>query len=199
MFVYFSMAQVRNQDFKGPDVFVVRDVPRGERKSWVVWEEGKGPDVVIELLSESTAEVDKTSKKQVYQDQLKVAEYFWFDPFKPDDWAGFSLKGSRYEALALDKQERFISQALGLALVLWPGVYEEVEAIWLRWATPEGELLPTRDESLQAEAQRAEAQAQRAEAEAQRAEAEAQARRQAEQRAATAEAELARLKAQRER
>ena len=67
MFVYFSLAQVRHQDFKGPDFFAVLGVPKGERKSWVVWEEGKGPDVVIELLSNSTAELDKTDKKQVYQ------------------------------------------------------------------------------------------------------------------------------------
>ncbi|HEY9296613.1 MAG TPA: Uma2 family endonuclease, partial [Phormidium sp.] len=33
MFVYFSEAQVRNQDFRGPDVFVVLDVPKRERKS----------------------------------------------------------------------------------------------------------------------------------------------------------------------
>jgi Uma2 family endonuclease len=38
---------------------VVLDVPRRERKSWVVWEEEKAPDVVIELLSESTAKKDK--------------------------------------------------------------------------------------------------------------------------------------------
>jgi Uma2 family endonuclease len=203
MFVYFSMAQVRNQDFKGPDVFVVMDVPRGERKSWVVWQEGKGPDVVIELLSESTAEADKTSKKRAYQNQLKVAEYFWFDPFNPDDWAGFSLHSSNYEALVLDDQERFVSQALGLTLVRWSGFYAGVEAIWLRWATLEGELLPTWEENLQAEThraaaetQRAETEAQRAEIEAQRAEIEAHARREAEQRASAAEAELARLKSQ---
>lgn len=63
MFVYYSLAQIRNQDFKGPDFFVVLDVPRGERKSWVVWEEGKGPDVVIELLSASTAEYDKAAQR----------------------------------------------------------------------------------------------------------------------------------------
>jgi Uma2 family endonuclease len=62
MFVYFSVDQVRNQDFKGPDFFAVLDVPKGERKSWVVWEEGKSPDVIVELLSESTAEFDKTEK-----------------------------------------------------------------------------------------------------------------------------------------
>jgi Uma2 family endonuclease len=43
MFVYFSLEQVRHQDFRGPDFFVVLGVPRRERKSWVVWQEGKGP------------------------------------------------------------------------------------------------------------------------------------------------------------
>jgi Uma2 family endonuclease len=180
MFVYFSLAQVRNQDFKGPDFFVVLDVPKGERKSWVVWEEGKGPDVVIELLSESTLERDKTVKKRVYQNQLKVSEYFWFDPFNPEDWAGFNLHAGVYQALVPDEQSRLISQCLGLALVRWHGVYEDVEATWLRWATLEGLLLPTQQESLHAEQQRAKA--------------EAQARREAEQRAAAAEAELVRLR-----
>ena len=67
MFVYYSLAQVRNKDFKGPDFFVVLDIPKGERRSWVVWEEGKAPDVVIELLSESTAQADKNEKKLIYQ------------------------------------------------------------------------------------------------------------------------------------
>jgi Uma2 family endonuclease len=67
MFVYYSMALFRNKDFKGPDFFVVLGVPKGERRSWVVWEEGKAPDVVIELLSESTAQADKNEKKLIYQ------------------------------------------------------------------------------------------------------------------------------------
>lgn len=32
-------------------------------KSWVVWQEGKAPDLVIELLSDSTASYDKNQKK----------------------------------------------------------------------------------------------------------------------------------------
>ncbi len=31
MFVYFSPNQVRNEDYRGPDVFVVLDVPRRDR------------------------------------------------------------------------------------------------------------------------------------------------------------------------
>ncbi|MFM7441321.1 MAG: Uma2 family endonuclease, partial [Snowella sp.] len=39
MFIYFSQAQLKNQDFKGPDFFAVTGVSKKERKSWVVWEE----------------------------------------------------------------------------------------------------------------------------------------------------------------
>src|SRR2546421_1219164 len=89
MFLYYSLEQVRNRDFLGPDVFVALNVPRRERKSWVMWQEGKCPDVVIELLSETTAERDKTEKKAIYQDQVGVPEYFWYDPFAPEDRAGW--------------------------------------------------------------------------------------------------------------
>ena len=163
MFVYFSLEQVRNKDFRGPDVFVVLGVPRSERKSWVVWEEGKGPDVVIELLSDSTAERDKTEKKQIYQNQLRVPEYFWFDPFNPEDWAGFALRDGVYEHLGLDAMGRFVSQQLGLTLVQWQGSYNSVGAVWLRWATLEGVLLPTPQERTYLAEQRAEQAEQRAE------------------------------------
>ena len=113
MFVYFSLQQTRGQDFRGPDLFVVLDVPPRERKSWVIWEEGKGPDVVIELFSESTAEQDKTTKKLIYQNQLRVPEYFWYDPFDPQDWAGFKLHDSAYEPLQPDPQGRLVSNRLG--------------------------------------------------------------------------------------
>lgn len=44
--VIYSFKQIRPQDFKGADVFVVLGVPHGERKSWVIWEEGKTPVVI---------------------------------------------------------------------------------------------------------------------------------------------------------
>ncbi|ASC69511.1 Hypothetical Protein XM38_004380 [Halomicronema hongdechloris C2206] len=37
------------------------------RRSWVVWEEGgQYPDLIIELLSPATAQVDHTLKKTLY-------------------------------------------------------------------------------------------------------------------------------------
>ncbi|MDS4021354.1 MAG: Uma2 family endonuclease [Candidatus Competibacter sp.] len=156
MFLYFSLAQTRGQYFRGPDMFVVLGVPRGERKSWVVWEEGKAPDVVVELLSDSTRERDKALKKQVYREQLRIPEYYWYDPFNPDDWAGFRLSGMEYQPLEPDESGRMWSQRLQLGLLRWSGSYRGVSAIWLRWATPQGELLPTGEERAERERQRAE-------------------------------------------
>ncbi|WP_414623235.1 Uma2 family endonuclease [Calothrix sp. CCY 0018] len=164
MFVYFSLAQIKTQDFRGPDFFAVLGVPKKERLSWVVWEEGKAPDVVIELLSESTAARDKNEKKLIYQNQMRVPEYFWFDPFNADDWAGFSLQHGVYQTIAENAQNQLVSQSLGLALTRWQGVYKGVEAVWLRWVTMSGgELLPTSDDIAEQEKRRAEQQRQRAE------------------------------------
>ncbi len=181
MFVYFSEAQLRDEDFLGPDVFVVLGASNHLRKSWVVWQEHQGPDVVIELLSEKTAKNDKGKKKQVYQNQLKVTEYFWFDPWDTDDWAGFELVTGQYREIPVDAHNRLPSTALGLALVRWPGVYKGHERTWLRWTTLDGKLLPTEAELAKAAQQRAEA--------------EQVARQAAEERATAAEAEISRLKA----
>ena len=172
MFVYFSLEQVRNQDFRGPDFFVALGVPKRERKSWVVWQEGKGPDVVIELLSDSTAARDKGEKKLIYQDRLRVPEYFWFDPFS-GECVGFTLRDGVYVSIAMDAQERLFSQQLDLVLVQWEGIYQDLHARWLRWATVTGGLLPTPQEALEQEQQRA-AEAQQRAAEAQQRAAEAQ-------------------------
>lgn len=170
MFVYFSPNQVKNHDFRGPDVFVALDVPRGERKSWVVWEEGKGPDVVIELLSASTATFDKQQKKEIYQRRLRVPEYFWFDPFNADDFAGFAIQDHLYEPIIPDEQGRLISQQLDLALVRWHGSYFDTTTTWLRWATLDGVLLPTDQEIAEQAQQQAEQAQQQAEQAQQRAE-----------------------------
>jgi Uma2 family endonuclease len=193
MFVYFSLDQVRNQDFRGPDFFVALGVPKRERKSWVVWQEGKGPDVVIELLSDSTAARDKGEKKFIYQDRLRVPEYFWFDPFS-GECVGFTLRDGVYVPIAMDAQERLFSQQLDLVLVQWEGIYQDLNARWLRWATVTGVLLPTPQEALEQERQRAaEAQQQAAEAQQQAAEAQQQAA-EAQQQAIVLEALLARYR-----
>jgi hypothetical protein len=80
-----------------------------------------------------------------------------------------------------------LSPQLQLFLLRWHGVYRGVEAIWLRWATLDGELLLTGYERAEQESQRAEQESQRAKQESQRAEQESQRAEQESQRAEQAE------------
>lgn len=146
--IYSSEEQVKSRDFRGPDFFVVLGVERRLRKSWVVWAEGgKTPNVVIEVLSEGTADVDRNLKKQIYQNVLKVYDYFWFDPITLE-FAGFRLVNGHYQSLQPTNQGWLWSEQLELFL----GIYENR----LRFFTAEGQLLPSPQEVAQQEAQRAE-------------------------------------------
>ncbi len=52
---------------------MVLDTEYKERKSWMVWEEnGKYPNLILEILSESTAKVDRGLKKQLYQNVFRT-------------------------------------------------------------------------------------------------------------------------------
>lgn len=198
MFVYYSYEQARDVAagrpyFRGPDVFYVGGVeprPDRERKAWISWEEGgRLPDVIIELLSPSTAEIDRTVKKDLYARTFRTPEYFLYDR-DTQGIEGFRLRGDTYQPLRPNSHGRLWSQELGLELGFWRGVQgvQMQETTWVRLFNPDGRLIPTPAERAEAEHQRADAEHQRAEAEHQRAEAERQ-------RAEAAEAELARLRA----
>ena len=99
MTVYYNKQQLKKRDFRGPDVFVVLGAEKKERRSWAIWEEGgKYPNVVIELLSSSTAQVDKGAKKALYQDVWRVPEYYWFHP-ETMEFTGFRLSNGCYEPI----------------------------------------------------------------------------------------------------
>lgn len=86
----------RRDRYLSPDVFVVRGIPKGEardRRNYIVWKEGRGPDVVIELTSELTRDEDQIDKRRIYQDILRVQEYFLFDPLR--DYLVPPLQGLR--------------------------------------------------------------------------------------------------------
>ncbi|MBD2103545.1 Uma2 family endonuclease [Leptolyngbya sp. FACHB-261] len=153
--IYFSRQQLRNRDFRGPDFFLVKDTEKRPRKSWVVWEEdGRYPDLIIELLSSSTADTDRNLKKTLYQDRFRTPEYFWFSP-ETLEFAGFRLHGRQYEAITPIAQGWLWSQELEL--------YLGVDAGQLRYFTAEGERVPTPEEAAQQQQQRAEQEQLRAE------------------------------------
>ena len=62
-----------------PDVFVVRGAPRHKRSSYLLWEEPKAPDFVLEITSRGTRGEDQGRKRELYR-RLGVAEYWQYDP-----------------------------------------------------------------------------------------------------------------------
>ncbi|MEL7332404.1 MAG: Uma2 family endonuclease, partial [Cyanobacteria bacterium J06560_2] len=119
--IYFSREQLKNRDFRGPDFFLFNNVEKKARKSWVVWEEGgRYPDLIIELLSDSTAKTDRNLKKALYQERFRTPEYFWFSP-ETLEFEGYRLMGNTYEEIIPDESGYLWSQSLSLYL----GVYQE--------------------------------------------------------------------------
>ncbi|MBF2000092.1 MAG: Uma2 family endonuclease [Synechococcales cyanobacterium M58_A2018_015] len=154
--IYYSPNQLKSEDFRGPDFFVVLGTERKPRKSWVVWEEdGKYPNVIIELLSDSTAETDRGLKKQIYQDIFRTPEYFWFDPVTLE-LRGFALVQGQYQEMQPDQRGWLWSKQLQLFL--------GVESKQLRFFTADGELVLKPEEVARVELERASAAENRASA-----------------------------------
>jgi Uma2 family endonuclease len=140
--VYYSPRQKKSEDFRGPDFFVVLGAENRSRKSWVVWEEdGQYPHVIVELLSDSTAAVDRGFKKQLYQDTWRTPDYFWFDP-ESLEFEGFHLVDGQYQPIEPNPAGQLWSQQLGLFL----GVVERR----LRFFTADGQLVLTPEEAVMA-------------------------------------------------
>ncbi|MFM7426138.1 MAG: Uma2 family endonuclease [Elainella sp.] len=133
--IYYSPKQRKSEDFRGPDFFVVLGTERKPRKSWVVWEaEGKYPNLIIELLPDSTADTDRGLKKQIYQDTFRTPEYFWFDP-NSLEFQGWALLQGSYKEMTPNEQGQYWSQQLQLFL----GIQDRQ----FRLFTAKGKLVPT--------------------------------------------------------
>ena len=144
MFIYYSSQQIRNRDFRGPDFFVVLNVDgEREREGWVVWEEnGRYPDVIIELMSPSTAAIDIGVKKDIYEQTFRTPNYYVFNPFEPESLQGWRLDLERgYQQLNPNPQGWLWCQRLGLWLGTWEGTIEDKPGIWLRFYDQQGNLV----------------------------------------------------------
>lgn len=177
--LYFSV----REDARVPDVMLSLDVqvpdhtsPK-EHRTYLCWEYGKVPDVVIEIVSNRKG-IEDGSKMYDYA-RGRVEYYVIYDP---DAWLGnealrvYELSGSRYV-----RRNDFQLPDTGLALTLWQGEFEGNTRTWLRWCDAQGNLIPTGAERAEVAEERAEIAEERAAT--------------AEERAATAEEKAARLAA----
>ena len=178
--LYYDVRQP--QWYKRPDWFLVVGVPRlydgtDLRSSYVIWQEGVDPFVVVELLSPGTEKDDlgeyaeltdaaptvgnglvtretPPRKWEVYEQRLRVPYYIVFSRYT-NQVRFFQLTGGRYQEQALDPaQPRLWIPELGLGLGLWQGAFEGVTRQWLRWYDSQENWIPTDAErATQAEAQ----------------------------------------------
>lgn len=183
---------------KRPDWFLVVDVPRlyrGEdlRRSYVTWQEGKSPDVVVEFLSPGTERGDlgrffdeswqipdssrtklneelstKTTppgKFEVYERYLRVPHYIVFSRYD-QRLRYFRLEGRQYQEQPLNSENSRIWLAdLEIGLGIWVGTFEGIYGNWLRWCDRAGNWLLTDTE--QERVLREQAQTSEAQAQAQ--------------------------------
>jgi Uma2 family endonuclease len=165
--------------FLSLDVEPHRDWYRKEHRSYFVWEFGKVPEVVIEIVSNRKGG-ELTVKMKEYA-RMGVTYYAVHDPERQ-----LSRDALRVYELGFGKRYRLREDhrlpELGLSLALWRGVFEGKEEEWLRWVDAKGRLIQTGEERA-------------ASAEKRAANAEKRARN-AEKRASDAEAEIERLRAE---
>ena len=186
-FLYYERGNPRA--VVAPDVYVVTGAPVRPRDTYMLWNEPKGPDFVLEVTSKSTRGEDERRKRDVYA-SLGVREYFLYDPRA--EWLtpplqGFRLHEGTYRAVPAvtvlsNREVAVASEVLGLEL------RDERAERRVRLRDPAtGEVLLTHEES---ERTREEAEQARRE--------EAEARRAAEARVMELEARLRALKGTRE-
>jgi Uma2 family endonuclease len=143
---------------------------RDLRLSYVIWQEGVSPFVVVELLSPGTEKEDlgqtlrtvdePPTKWQVYEQILRVPYYIIFDRYT-DRLRAFMLQADRYVEMNLE-ETRIWMPTLKLGLGLWQGTYQGIERLWLRWYDANGNWISTSQEEALQERQRAEQERQRA-------------------------------------
>ncbi len=168
-------------------VEIPADVWSKSHRAYFVWEFGKPPDVVIEVVS----------NREGHELDSKVADYAaigvkYYAVFDPERLLGerlvhfYELHGASY----VERASLWMHD-IGLGLLLWDGDYEGMSARWLRWCDSAGNPIATGAEGTQQERERAEHERARAEQEHERAE---QARQRAEQEHERAERMAERLR-----
>jgi Uma2 family endonuclease len=155
-----------------PDMFLSLDVHAAEdlwakqHRSYFLWEFGKPPDVVVEVVSNT--EGGETDRKLYEYARMGVRYYVIYDPqglVQEESVRVYELHVGEY----FPKRDWWLEK-VGLGVTIWEGKFEEQEDRWLRWCDQEGEVIPTGAERAEWERERVEQERERANQERERAE-----------------------------
>ena len=148
-----------------PDMFLSLDVELAEdwwakeHRSYFIWEFGKPPDVVVEIVSNK--EGHETGKKLQIYARIGVRYYVIYDPqllVQEQMLQVYELHVGEYLV-----RPDYLLPKVGLELTLWDGEFEAKQAQWLRWCALDGDMIPTGAERAEQESARAEQESARAE------------------------------------
>lgn len=140
------------------DARLPEEVSSKKHRSYLVWEYGKPPDVVFEVVSNREGGEEK---KLLTYARIGVPYAVIYDPDEFLSRRPLRVYG-HHERSYVEILDPSWLTGVELGLMLWQGTYEGMEGIWLRWCDREGKLLPTGAEASDAATQRADAERERA-------------------------------------
>ena len=158
-----------------PDAFLSLDVTPPDdwwekrHRSYFIWEYGKPPDVVIEVVS--NVKGGETDAKMGRYARFGVPYYVILDPLEQVQQG--MLRAYELSSGIYVERSPGLLPGTGLGLRLWHGEYDERIDTWLRWQEMSGELVLTGAERADQEKDRgdqAESRAEQAENRAEQAE-----------------------------
>ena len=113
-----------------------------QNRCYMMWEFGKPPEVVIEIVSNKIG--NELGEKLGIYEHMRASYYVVYDPtqqLSEHILRIYELRGRRL----LETSETWLEQ-VGLGLTLWEGEFETRRDTWLRWCYQDGIILPTGDE-----------------------------------------------------
>lgn len=147
-----------------PDVFLSLDVtqrqdPFDRGRSYLMWEYGKPPDVVIEIVSNADGgELEKLKRYASFGVPFAVV----YDPeghLSNRPLRVWEHHGREY----IEYAHTGLMPQIELGLTLWEGAYQGLQLTWLRWCDKDGILIPLGHERADQERARADQESARAE------------------------------------
>ncbi len=147
------------------DVEITGDYLAKENRSYFIWEFGKPPEAVVEIVSNK--EGGETTNKLVKYAQIGILYYAIYDPdgsVQSEPLKVYVLRDKSYVPCSAEWLP-----VMGLGLTIWHGQFENLDAAWLRWCDRQGRVIPTGAERVDQERERADQERERADQERQRA------------------------------
>ena len=128
-----------------PDFFLSLDVQANqnwwakENRSYFIWEFGKPPELVIEIVSNRKG--NETTRKLRRYAQMGIWYYIVYDPqriIQNQALVIYENQKGRY----IQTNHPYLEQ-LGFSIGVWSGEYEQAQGEWLRWYDVDGQLIAT--------------------------------------------------------